>query len=483
MAYFTNIIHQHRINRRIFEYTLAFGFAAILGNLAVDENKFPLTISILAMGVTTYFYPILLIIIHFLATILPMTLAKCFEDQRTWGITFDQIGIGDIVYGVMLAHLIIRILTGGAFLLVKRTAFPTDARLGILLLVLWLWFLFGILRNFDVYGLSAAGEFRNHYIYLIVPIYIAAFFNAPRQRKNLFTLTLICSLWIPLICVPAIGMVKGWHIGADSRFFPAEISFGILHGALFGFLAHRYGYVKIPGPVLWLSGLAASVMIIIDTHRSVWVPSVVMFLSYLWLTRKQIRLGFEKMLGYAGLGIFTFYLASQIVSLQLGQDLTEFIAERGKDAFIMDTSYASTWTWRIQRWQMELEKVAASPFTGVGFGAYWGDIDLLEKDPIFPHNLYVQILIKLGIIGLVLYGLLIFRVFQRIAQAMGNGQGAQKSEFVILLSGLIALIGSHVHYLAYSFDPYSLFFIGLAMAIIQAGHTTRSPWGKRISFV
>jgi len=475
MPSFLNTIYQNNTNRRIFEYTLASCVALTVGNFAVGGDNFPLMATIVGAMVISYFYPILLILTHFLANVLPMTLAKCFDDQRTWGIMFDQIGIGDLVYGIMLVTLLVRTIAGGAFFLLRRTSVTTDLKLGGLLLGLCLWFIYGILRNFDIYGLSAPGEFRNHYIHIIVPIYIAIFFDSAPRRNLLFKFTLLSCLWFPLLCVPVIGMVKGWGIGAESRFFPAEISFGLLQGIFFCFLGNRSGCLKVPGLALWFSGLGASIMIIIDTHRSVWVPAVVMSLAYIWLTQKGIRVGFEKILGFLGLGIITIYLASMIVSAQLDQGLTEFFKERGRDAFIIDTDYESTWTWRIRRWKMELEKLETAPLTGVGFGAYWGDPDSLVRDPVFPHNLYVQILVKLGIIGFLLYGAVVLRIFQKLWQGIMGQRGYRDPERPLLLAGLIALIGSHVHYLAYSFDPFSLFFIGLAMAVVQARHAVPIP--------
>ena len=42
-----------------------------------------------------------------------------------------------------------------------------------------------------------------------------------------------------------------------------------------------------------------------------------------------------------------------------------------------------------------------------------------------------------------------------------------RSEMPILILGLVVLIASHVFYIAYSFEYYSLLFIGLGVASLK----------------
>ncbi|MCG8637393.1 MAG: O-antigen ligase family protein, partial [Desulfobacterales bacterium] len=123
------------------------------------------------------------------------------------------------------------------------------------------------------------------------------------------------------------------------------------------------------------------------------------------------------------------------------------------------------------RWEMEMDKIVDSPLTGLGFGGYWGEEHFLRTDGVSPHNLYVQILVKLGLVGLVLYLAVVARVFQKMYQAVTLTGKNKDPEFIFLITGIIALIGSHTYYLAYSFDSFSFFFIGLSMAAVNAGTT------------
>ena len=110
----------------------------------------------------------------------------------------------------------------------------------------------------------------------------------------------------------------------------------------------------------------------------------------------------------------------------------------------------------------------ASPFAGLGFGGYWGVSGLDGDAGISPHNLYIQILVKLGIIGLALYLMIIVNIFQNIRNGIGILKARKDPEIGMLITGIIVLLASHAFYIVYSLEDYSLIFIGLSIAVLRS---------------
>ena len=85
------------------------------------------------------------------------------------------------------------------------------------------------------------------------------------------------------MCVPIIGQLKGWSIGPEARFFPASISLGLLYGLLALSLGKKYRIIKINEILYWLIFVISGLMIIIDSHRSVWIATVAVGAALFWI--------------------------------------------------------------------------------------------------------------------------------------------------------------------------------------------------------
>ncbi|MCG8632397.1 MAG: O-antigen ligase family protein, partial [Desulfobacterales bacterium] len=382
-------------NRKVIEYVTGFCIAFSGSFFLTGGDQFILLISIGFSTLIAYHFPLVLIIIHFLIFILPAVLMKFFDNTRTWKIKFNELNIDDILLVIMVAAILIRLGIATISILRRHRVKSIDFKLWIPFTAFCLWLLYEIYRNFDTYGLSAAGEFRSHYLILALPVYIALFFDTPQKRKTLFKTALLFCFVIPILCIPFIGGVKGWAIGPKNRFFPADVSFGIFQGLFFCFLSNRSGYTKIPKFIQWAVSLAAILILILDTHRSVWFSGIIMGVVFIGIDKNNLIPSFNKALRYAFIGIIVVFLSSSATTLTLDKNLLEFITERSQDLYVIEDNSDSTWVWRIERWEMEMDKIVDSPLTGLGFGGYWGEEHFLRTDGVSPHNLYVQILVKL----------------------------------------------------------------------------------------
>jgi len=118
-------------------------------------------------------------------------------------------------------------------------------------------------------------------------------------------------------------------------------------------------------------------------------------------------------------------------------------------------------------WSVQLEKFKESPIWGEGFGGYWYVIfpDGTTAN-VSPHNYYVQTLVKLGIIGMLLYISIVSKIFFKMLNYLRIIKRKKIPEKPLVLLGFCVLITMHVYYFVYSLEYYSLIYLGLALAVI-----------------
>ena len=114
-----------------------------------------------------------------------------------------------------------------------------------------------------------------------------------------------------------------------------------------------------------------------------------------------------------------------------------------------------------------MAKFYASPIIGEGFGGYWGVSRMRGYLGVQPHNLYVQTLVKLGIVGMLSYTIILVKLFFKFINSLKKYKVKGDTDMPILILGIVTLITSHVFYVAYSYEYYSLLFVGLGVSSLK----------------
>lgn len=372
------------------------------------------------------------------------------------------IRIQDVVLVSMLGSVILKVIFR-----VKELYTRNNLSLSVYIIFFGLWIFFEIIRNINVYGLSAPGEFRYRYLILSAPLYIALFISSAERRKKLLKLLIASSLFFPIICIPIIGKLNGWAIGPEARFYPASISLGLLYGLLALGLSKKYKVLKIRSILYGFIFVSAILIIIIDSHRSVWITALATGATLFWIKEIKLRKIMNNAFSVTFFIIIIFFLAHQLILVSLKTNLTDFTITRTNDLIKIDEKYNNTAAWRVAQWKAQIPKYCASPIIGQGFGGYWGFSGVQGDLGVSPHNLYIQTLVKLGSVGMVLYLIIIIKIFFKFKRTITKYKIKDDSEMPILILGMVVLIASHVFYIAYSFEYYSLLFIGLGVASLQ----------------
>ncbi|MGA3286512.1 MAG: O-antigen ligase family protein [Bacteroidota bacterium] len=362
--------------------------------------------------------------------------------------------------GLLAADLIYLIMTISVFYRVfHEHGIKKDLGLRNVLLIFSAFILFEILRNVNEYGLSAPGEFRFYYFYLIIPAYIAIYFDNAVDRKKLAKLLIGISIFIPILSVPIIGMYKGWSFGSEDRFLNSATYLGIAYGYTLLLLSCKYKIMQVSKRSLILLALLLIFMTLIDGHRSAWLAILVIIVSLIYLkeiSRKYLTVII--IIGFIGL------IITALVVKNYGMDLRAYLATRSIAFF--NPEMDDTSAWRILQWQAQIEKIINSPLLGEGFGGFFRVyIPGLGESSVSPHSYYVQSLVKLGIVGLLLYLLIVKKILSKILLWLKHQKG--NPEYPLVLIGIPVLIAAHFYYFVYSLEFMTMFFVGLSLAVVQ----------------
>jgi O-antigen ligase len=409
---------------------------------------------------TAFKYPSILVILYIAVNALPYLFQMTpIYDLGKWSLLIGfGIRASDYLLIVMLIAIFIKIF----FYKEKPIKIKGDY-LVIFAAIFAGYLFFEILRNIVEYKISAFGEFRYTYITLILPVYIVCFFSSEEERIKLFRFSVFASLVITLAFIPIIGYLKLWDIHPiiapeEGRFLPSELSLGLFYGILGLIFGKKYGIFELSKYLIFIITLLSFSIILIDGHRSVWLSIIVVFAFLFMLRSNKLKISFRLSLpAFLIVLAFSFFVSNYF-------DLTNFLSER-LTAFT-NPQQDPTANWRLINWSFQLQKFFNSPIIGEGFGGYWGSNIYSNDIWVMPHNLYIMILAKLGLIGLILYLGVNVRIFLDLKNSLAKGKLIEKQIAIVIL-GVISIVGANVYAAAYYVDPrYSWLFVGLGLAAV-----------------
>jgi O-antigen ligase len=446
---------EHRADRRLEIWMLWVGIALIVVLLAAGQ--LPALAAIAAVVVLTwlaYVAPAWTFVLGLLIYAVPLSLQATNFVSPDIGALYAGIRPLDIVLVGMLGATIVRAL---------RTWREVPPLAGSILAsgaVLWAVFVVEVARNLGVYGISAPGEFRSRFLLLIVPAFIALSITSKLQRRFVARWIFYLSVPYVLLVTPLIGVVKGWGIGPDSRFFPAATALGIVYGLIWMFVSRGEGVESYPIALELILLAPCLGLLFADSHRSVWLAGTT---ALLVLTLSgEIRLARSWTWIWAGV-LFMLGIVF-LVGAATGVSPLEYVSTRLR-AFTDPLSDQTT-AWRLYVWEAQLQTIRVHPIVGQGFGGYFDAYipELDQRTDIFPHSLYVLTAVKVGFIGLAVMITAGYRMFAalraRLRTAFRPGE-----DRVYLLMGLVALVSLATFGVAYAWDFLSLAWIGVGLSV------------------
>ena len=352
----------------------------------------------------------------------------------------------------------------------RRAALPRLLPLVVALAVVLAGLMVGeVARNFPIYRLSAVREFTVCYLGLVTVPYIALFLRPRRDIARVFKALALVGVGVPLVLLPLVGQLKGWGIGPQTRFYPSVVHMGILYGLIAAYLLQ--GRERPWRLALGALAVPAVFLIIADSHRSVWLAAGV---SLVALTVTG-RLRLDRFWKWGFVAVLVVAVAASAL-IALGKDPVGYVASRG--VAFTDPNADATTSWRLSVWRSAIEQGRQHPVLGEGFGSYF-DFQLAggRDVTVQPHNFYVETFLKLGLVGLAAYVGLAAAVLATLigARRRARRSGDPRLEPVVVM-GLVAACASLAYSLVYSFEVYSMLFVGLGLAAaLRSSDSTAVP--------
>lgn len=335
-------------------------------------------------------------------------------------------------------------------------------REGALLFSFLLYLLLHVIANVGTYGISAPGEFRTYFQFLLLVPYAVVSTKTEKERKAIFMILVALSLSQVLWGILRGIVLHGMTFSAYEKWLSGFGSLALLYGIV-GYAAASREHLVMQGTVRRYSVYIASLgMIVIAGARAVWFSGACILLFVALRTRISAR---NVMRGgvlavLAGVVVYPIFV-------EAGLPPVEFFSER----LLAFTDFTSdpTAAWRYTYWVASVEEILKRPWLGHGFGLHF-NIYVPQFGEIIttsPHNLYLSILYQSGILGLLLYLSWIFHLVARLmkTQVTGNVDRA------ILGTALLVLVSVHAYGVAYSFekDFFTWAYIGLGLSAIHSG--------------
>ncbi|MFJ8076228.1 O-antigen ligase family protein [Streptomyces sp. NPDC096176] len=351
--------------------------------------------------------------------------------------------------------------------LIARTGLP--ALLAMVALTAW-----STLRGTASFGLQAAGNDSRVYFwhFLAVTLYLA---TAPLSASLGRAVT---RAWLATAAVYALLSVAGWadrglhaanaHLAAggvavDSRPVPAAAALVLAQAAVL-LLPARAPAPSTAGPqapgladhggaaVAWrvsgrhLLAFLSFVLVVLLQHRTVWVATAAMALAW-WMLRPGR--GGQRFVS-AGAGVLALSLTALLYTAgafgAIGGALTDSLKET--------QGTHSTFAWRVLGWQDLLD--APRTFTqwliGAPFGSGYERFIGGGLVTVSPHDYYVHIMLRLGIVGL----LALLVVYIQTWRGLARGGPAT-------LALRVVMIGQLVLFVSYSAFPEQAVLLGFCL--------------------
>lgn len=294
--------------------------------------------------------------------------------------------------------------------------------------------------GFSSFGSTAGVEVRANFYFWMAGLYFSSFHYSPETLKKMWVVTQWCAWLVAAIAVYRwLGPKLGFSVQRLEIVSGANSEYRVVGSHPTFFLA----VVGIAYFALWLSYsrklvfLAASVMfgfVLILQHRSVWVATLAALAVIAWHQRAFIR---EKLFPIMAMSLVLSGLLASFIALDPSNRLTQTIAHSASVA----TEAEGTHMDRLHGWQVLLRDFAnEGPKTwalGYPYGSNyerWVDGRFVDYA---PHNFYVQLLLRIGVIGLLLFLWVHFSIRRRVL-ICDTSDVAGTTQRAVFLAALVA---------------------------------------------
>ncbi len=295
-------------------------------------------------------------------------------------------------------HDVLFVMLGIAGLLRSIFSLRHIDRTRIMVALLLVLLTLSFVRGAEANGLKPAGvEVRQDFYFLAGLLYFSSFAYTARRQRKIVWLWLVAA--IILVCLAVfrwIATFAGWNIAGmwaeqagvnPFRVLTAAETF-VVAIALFLSMCLRTA-VRTQGWQRTVFYVFIPAVLLLQ-HRSVWTAVLV---GGVWLLFQDVRTRRRWILLLAGTGLFTLFF----ILLVFGSHAMET-----RQALETSARDSGTFEWRIEGWRQLLAQDIGPLGYAVGLPYGSGFVRWVENETVdvAPHNYFVQVVLRLGAIGL-----------------------------------------------------------------------------------
>jgi hypothetical protein len=316
------------------------------------------------------------------------------------------------------------------------------------------------------FGKMAIGEARKSYFCFLFPILALSSIKTVADLHRLLAAAVVLALGVSLIGY--LLLFTQPSVRTDFRAISAGGALILLFATFAVVIAHSNGVVIIRRHLDNLMVFSFLPLIFMTHHRTVFLAATIgVVLLYAMHANRMVFMLKAVVLGTICL------TAVYIIFVTNARFERLFLTAL---AGILQPSSDETGAWRLAAWREQLFTLSESQWLfGKGLGSYYDWYYGLEHIQVGPHDGYVQIVLKLGLVGLLVYALFAVRFFRQMFLARKTlSRGPYRAYIEI---GLVNVAAAHALMTGYDIPLIVLIYyaIGMVSRDIALGLENATP--------
>jgi len=384
---------------------------------------------------------------------------------------YTETPIIDIGVNIYLSDIftIVALLSTIIITLKERDHIAFHSDFGAALVLFISWIVICVIRGLPTWTMSAVGESRFLMSSLIYFPIVYSIRNMEQFEKILKFISILIISYIIYLQTWRFFVQYGEDFSAmfQSRLMGADTALNVVCLFLFCLVFLLDGSLGHLRNRFLILGLFCVALIPFGARTS-WVALAGSTLLAFFLTIKKFT--FKKYIVF--ISIVVLFIGYLFYSGLLSPGgIMDLESETGLGFLKADKRLEGTSSWRLMGWEALLTKyISESPILGDGFGAYF-DLFAMEFKGVPPHNDWLLIFAKMGLLGLSLFFSLVFFFYRSGFNFINEARSALDISYMkaLLCIFLAGLIGG----LFFFFFPFMWIALGLQTALINI--TPRQP--------
>lgn len=281
------------------------------------------------------------------------------------------------------------------------------------------------------------------------------------QRLKSLLLAYCCGVSIYAINILVFGRLLGGRVAFGTMFDPNDIAFFIINFCAFNLLFVNNKSTIFLRVIVIINIIIGLLVLFKTGSRSGFLACFVVFAYLLFKKTRTINISFPQ----KAFVIFIAFIS--LWSFSMNTERYKSILELSEDYNVTNE------TGRIAIWKTGMRLMMSDPLTGTGMGRFYEGVGRDRQERGLPsarwqaaHNSFVQIGAEVGVIGLILFTLMSYKVFIIARRVIDQS----RSEDLVKISEMVraGFLGHLVSamFLSQAYSIYWLFYIALS-AILQ----------------